>query len=1151
MTIIKTLLVNRYLVDIIIENIDVESYVELLKGILPLVKNINVETFSGIQRLVKVSKEHGLTHFIDTSKYYITTEKVKDAKGKVKLQQKNLFEKNSGFMIYFKAKAMIKLFDYTQIDKNELLSVLVFFRLVSDKLDSVTDEMIENVFKDDVYNAKDLVKTDDLETTYVSNNPKVNKLYPLSLTKQLRIFLASQQNVSMEEGSLFRNKYGNLLRAIKIVFKTSKEDLDFIIYVPATEKGVYSIEYNKFIAKKSAESYMYNSTGTQMQGVIKLVLSSIVKMVKGYYINKDDKLVMRSLLQDAINSIFFGKRTFHYSKTEYDIAVSKGRPEGLNTYYQNKIEIEYKWNAFIMIASKTESLTDFEIDIEHRKFYFTEFVSSSGKGGDEILKNFGKRGYEQFRRLPLNNNWLLDFDPAYINNKGDFLIAWDGQRDSKGKKISLLDRLTPFAPYNLKSVRNAMSAFILGHAFELEGLAPDYKLTESVKSELQPPMYNEWFAFVDHVDSTGSSTNDGQRLINKNSRLAPYLYNQIKIAFPGSDKGISMFMDDDIYFLHNGQEIHVNAFSPINVASRRNFGVLLEGLYNGKKHLDGDNEQEFRDLYINPLKKGELLKPQELFIRRNGETKRLGKHFVGLMSTYFVKDPDSAYKFKEDEDEDDENIKINSNRLGTEFFKRNSLMGFKALEEYFLGTNEERREKQLEIESSNDVIKKYSKRGKIMKSVLQAEGLGFSSTVSANGRLAYNQARINLLESDLPSMLVTLKKINKDINIQAIKRAFYSGKEITIIDALQGRNPSMDDANQILVSVELVRANPLYTKYSFMEVNPLVWARQGGDFDGDQGSLIFLPKDIAIEANKYYGHHLRGIVSNGFEYKIMEMYDLKVTDILAIHTHVESLESFIKFISMVKSDDISAYTDLFTENGIIKHIDKKTTMTMMTSNLITTRISKQLIGVAKGITMKALEYIEEGLERFDITDQKLKDKLRTYADQMNLQLVQAVINIQKWNDNLKEVIATVLKVYRMSQLVGLTIESLFYPTLQTFSLIKTKAKDYGVFPEKILTTYEMSKVKDEFLFNYRDLISYAIRLNGLIITTHTQSGEIRRRLEHRPELAAFELGSKNPREVFAKMIEVINIDGTFYKEVLASVEKDMKDIDIDSMFFVI
>ena len=1137
---------NRYLVDIILDNIDVESYVELLKGILPMVKDINVSTFSGIQKLVKISKDNGLTHFIDSSKYYIQSEEVNG-----KIQQKNYFEKSSGFMVYFKAKAMIKLFDYTQIDRDELLSVLMFFRLISDRLDSVTDEMIDNVFRDDVYNPKDLVATKDLETTYTSNNKKLNELYPLSLTRQLKIFLASKSFVTMQEGSLFRNKYGNLLRAIKILFKTSKETLDFIVYVPAMEKGIYSIEYNKFIAKKSAESYMFNSKGHQMQSAIKLVMSSIINMVKGYYINKDDKLVMRSLLQDAINSLFFGKKTMHYSERQYDRAKAKGMPEGLNSYYQNKINAEYRWNPFIMIASKTESLTDFEIDIEHRKFYFTEYVSSSGTSGDDILKNFGKKGYEQFRKFPLNNKWLTEFDPAYINNKGDFLIAWDGERNSRGKRVSLLDRLTPFAAYNMKSVRNAMSAFILGHAFELEGLAPDYKLTESVKTKLQPPMYNEWFAFIDHIDSTGLSTNDGQRLINKQSRLADHLYNQIKIAFPGSDKGISMFMDDDIYFLHNGNEIHVNAFSPINVASRRNFGVLFEGMYNGKKYLEGNKEQEIRDLYTKPLMKDEFLEPQELFIRRNGETKRLGKHMVGLMSTYFVKDPDSAYKFNE-EDEDTENIKINSNRLGTEFFKRNSLMGFKALEEFFLGTEEQREEKQSLIEGDENVTKKYSKKGRIMKQVLQAEGLGFSSTVSANAFLAFDEARINLLESDLPSLLVTLKKINPEINIEAIKHAFYHDQEIVIIDALQGRNPSMDDANQILVKVSLRRANPKYTKYSFMEVNPLVWARQGGDFDGDQGSLIFLPKALATQAKAYYSHELRGIKSNGFEYKVMDMFNLHKDNILALHTSVDNLESFIKFISKVKYDDLSAYEDLFTAKGELKHIDKKTVMTLMTSNLLTTRISKQLIGVAKGITMKALEYIEEGLEYYGIEDQALKDKLRLYADQMNLQLVQAVINIQKWNDNLKEVIATVLKVYRMNQIVALTIESLYYPTRSTFNLIKNKARDFGIFPQKKLSELAETKLqKEDFLYRMRDITEYIIDHKDLIVYMVNAKGEERYKMEYDLANAGYKPGSQDKIEYFTKLIEVINVDGTFYKEVLASVERDMKDIDIDSMFFTL
>jgi len=1139
------LLARYYKKDVDATKISVEDYRSSLELALAVIKTMPKETLEDVYQVMLVLKEHGINVFLESAKYYCD---------KLERNYRGAFAISSGFFDLFKMKDMVIELDRTNFPRDKFVELLRFFRFISEGIRDVTDVMI-----DDIVNQKNFYSNLKEIAVEESPFPFVNKRLEEFAKKQKSLaqtvygLIDSKAGINVELGRKFTNIYGNVLQAIKITLKGQRGDAEFIVYVPAMIKGVYTLGHNKFLMNKLYEDYVDGRSTNVLRGLVRSIIEGTLTFTKAYKISQNNKEILRRSLQAALNGLMFAKRKI---MPTHEQILTEVRMLG-REYEEVKERLManvYYFNPFIIIGNVESQLSLFETIVEHHKFYFKEYLDPGKFNGSEILNNLGGKGYDKHRNFPLNNGRLSLFDPAYMNNKGDFVVAYLEDKKS-------LIEINPFYMHNHQSFRNAGSAYIIGHAFET--VKPDKPLTITSKLVKYIPSYNMLFAMIDYVDSNGLSTYDGQRLIHKHYADKLNLFEGIKIAFQGFDKGVSRVTLDDLYCVVNGVKYPINVASLINVASRKNFSVLFEGLYNAKKFFNGDTEQEVRDFNIKPLQSEELMDLVEIF---NGE-ESLGKHPVVLMQSFLVRDIDSSYKNDDLEDSDiDDSTEQNgktefkSYKLGLEWFSRARLMGANKTVEYLLG-NEDKINNDLNKLESLAEGKLYGKYGKITQR-FQKEVTGFTSTVTANVNLEPGKARIYLTELEFAAFLVNIKRIDRNYDVFKATEAFKSGKAVLLPPALQLRNPSVDDANTIFVSVTVHKASK-YAKHGYSEVNPIIWQRQGGDFDGDQVIFLFFPYIFRKELHALFGYEQRNITSYGFEFKARDILLGKpqnIFDTTNLHTlpskyPYTDLDSLILWIGEVKKNKSYAQELLALSKTVQT---KREAIVKASSNLMTTRISKQLIGVAKTITMKATFFIEDFMNRFGITDQATKDKLRQMADEMNYKLVQPTINIQKWSDNLQEVVKTVLLVYRMSEAVAAFIEWGFYPTYRTFAI----AREFGI-KSRIIEKHYFN-INGEMIKSYKFKGSTDTKLNAEKMPYNYQAflyaeKDLSRFAEEKRRYIALKFDSSNagwltpsnPISAVNNLIDVINPEGNVFKQILSFTEEDMKGFDAASKFFII
>ena len=1150
-----------YQKDVPLDAISVLAYRNNLEIALPIIKDLDLNSIEDIIELVSVLKVYGIYRFEDSNSFYCDFDE----------EHRNYvgaFPIGSGFMNLFKAKNLLITLDSKDVSRETFIDLLKFFRYISDGVNNVTDQMIEDIINQkNYYTNLSAVETE--ETFYAYRNLKMKEftLKQKSYAQLFKELISKESGINIEYGRKFTNRYGNILQSVRIILKGQRGDADLIVYIPTMIDGVYSLGSNKFVLNKTYEDYLKDSAVNPLKIMIRTLIEGTLSFSKAYKLSQDNKQILRGALQTALNGLLFSKRIIQPNSETIRLEADKN----IMTYQEAKelLKCDHYYHApFTVIGNSYSCLTPFEVIVEHHKLYFREYIEASKSTGSLILKNLGKFGYEQYRNFPLSNRFLNLFDPGYMNNKADFVVAYLTEK-------SLID-MNPFSMYNDQSFRNAAASFIIGHAFELE--VPKQKpLTLSNVMMKYIPSYNMLFAMMDFVDSKGNTTFEGNRIINKHYADTLGLWHCAKIAFNGFDKGVSYITGDDIYVIHNGVKHPVNVTSMVNMASRKNFGVLYEGLYNSKKYFEGNLEQEVRDFYKKPLNKEELMPLMEVFV--NGES--FGKHPVGLMQSFFIKEMDSSYKDVEVSDSDDEQ-EINetsdiipsfkSYKLGLEWFSRARLMGAHSLNTYLLGDDSKIMDDIYRLIDDPEA-KLYGKNGKVTNR-FQREVVGFNATATPNAYLRPDQTIVYATEMEFGMIMINLRRIDKTIDPFKLKSDFDNGIEIQLPPGLNLRNPSIDDANTIFADVKLLKADK-YTLHGFIQVNPLTWLRMGGDFDGDTATILFFPKELRGELKKYFSYSLRNIKELGFEYSAREILLGKSVDIFdasSLHTlpkkyPYNNVEEFINWVSYVKKfkhgkeESAKAYAnEMVTLSNTAQA--REDVLVKASSNLMTTRISKQLIGVSKTITMKATFMIEDYFYSHNIESQELKDLLREMADEMNYTLVQPTIDIQKWSDNLQEVIKTVLLVYRMSEAVAMFVENEFYPTFRTFAIlrelgiksriIERKFKVYdgevktfynfknGVDIKSVLSTDSLEYGYQKYLYTNQTLENYAVgkeTYNGVIFSLRWNCEE----QQWKP--------TTDPVARVKELIDVINPKGTVYNNILKLTEEDMKDFDATKAFY--
>lgn len=1111
--------------DVDVEQMSIKEYRDIISISLPLIVSKQRNTMESIYEAVLLLKKNGLNVFSESSFFYL------DLDGK---RITPAFKIEDGILNLFEMKYTLLKLDYKSFDRDKLIEILIFFKFISDSVNTITDDMIENVFNQKDYYTN-LMPVEIAETKFKSSNTKLNqnKQSQQTIVESVFSLMTSKGYIEVQKGRIFTNKFGNYLQAIKIILTGKKGNSEFIIYLPIAVNGVYSLGTNKFIMNSLVEDYVNNKSTNIFKSMAKTVIDSINYLLRAYYISKGNESIIRHSLQSGINSLLFEQRTIktYLTKEEKQDEIDRLQLDVRGISIEDHLKsLEFYFSAFTTVETKESSLTDFEVMIEHHKLYYKEYVDPDKATGLNILKNLGKRGYEKHKNFALSNEYLKLFDPTYMNNKADYQVAW-----LTDTMDSLAELTNPFSYFNKQSFRNAASAYVTGHAFELDNIKPDKPLTKNDVSLVNTlPSYNMWFTFMDYVDQNGLSTYDGQRLLSKQTRLSDSLYEGIKIAFNGLDKGVSRMTDDNLYFIHNGQKIYLNITSMVNMASRLNFGIFFEGTYNAKKYLNGNVETEERNFTKNNLTVDGLLDRQEIFREQAEGDKSLGYHYVGLMQSFFVHSIDSSYKDMDEIESDAPKFK--TYKLGSEWFARARLMGANLLVENLIGDENYQQDKINKLISDKKLSKLYGKRGAIVTKVFQKEVIGFSSTVTANSLLKPNEVRIYLTPKEVEPFIEGLKQIEPKVNWDSLKEDLKRTQFADLPPALDLRNPSVDNANTIYAKVKLFITDSKYVKHGYVEINPIIWARQGGDFDGDQIMLLFFKYYLRKELKKHFDYTKHDYHYN-FEFKVRDLLNLGSLDIFESNTlHdiqnlVESqfsdVRSYFKWLATIKKNEkqSDSIVNLILDGDKIKHLSKRELIVKASSNLMTTRISKQLIGVSKTITMRALDYIEAAMKHYKIEDQELNNKLMLMADLMNYKLVQPTIDIQKWSDNLNKVIETVLIVYRMSQAVSIMIESSYYPNFRTFKLLQ----------EKDTPTVEFIKTRIE-LEEIMNKITYQDRFTGeLKFGFHTDKADWHYK--------------KDPKLFINEMIEVINPEGEVFKKLYDMTLEDMESVDVNELFF--
>jgi hypothetical protein len=326
-------------------------------------------------------------------------------------------------------------------------------------------------------------------------------------------------------------------------------------------------------------------------------------------------------------------------------------------------------------------------------------------------------------------------------------------------------------------------------------------------------------------------------------------------------------------------------------------------------------------------------------------------------------------------------------------------------------------------------------------------------------------------------------------------------------------------------------------KYSYVEVHPLMWALQGGDFDGDLISLQFASQKHFEQIEAKYGLH---------NHVIKELFEFKEQDAKSFDT----LEAFYIYYATVKKSEeyAKSYLDILFKDGEYRVNSKDEFIKLNENGTLTTMIGKSLIGVSKSVTMKGMSYIEFLMQQEPETfTEDNRRMLMSYCDRMNVdELVQPTIDIQKWSSDTKKVIDIVLRSFYMNEAVALAVESNSLISYMTFA----KIRDYLIEAQYITPTRvytpEYSYIRYELTGSCNfDLIkeSYIANMfkSGLInfqrfnTWENTQQGMVecfKYDTEYNPSIATIN-----------KLIDVLNPDGNVYAWVKASVTSTMEGFE--------
>lgn len=880
------------------------------------------------------------------------------------IENKELFER-----LYSAKKNLIKILKVSESEfKLPQINKLLYFYRFSYKED-LTKEEVQEVFEQ--RGSMVFQKTEE-----EVNETKISFDFEHHNTVSENTRTLSSYLTFTSDDVIYKNQFGERFKRFN--FKNGKvDDTIYPIYVPLLTNSTYKVNRRIFIHTNEYVSFK-NGKGINISFFIK----QIINYFKALSLYKFKNIsIAAEIVQQKMLTIFFEKQSFLPSDEDY-----------INVYAQTMKYKDYeeKFTYELNIFKDVTDLTSIEARSEFFKVHFKDYPNNS-INGSEIESRWGKQGFNEKIQFPLREVDTELFDPTFVSTTGEFLFTYT---DKAKTPIALI--LSEWNKLNKVSIRNSMGSYTTLKALPLK--KHDNPLTTNgFKSRFftNIPTITLWMLNEELKTNDGFSTTEGMRIIDPEVAKAYGIYMGMKLATKDLNKGVSSISNTDrYYFMYNNKKIYISVMSPKDMLSRLNFGSFIESLYNGKKYLNGETKQEVRNLTDNPIKESELLDFQEVYKETEQGVVSLGKKSVSLWTLHYVHETDTTFDELEDSNKDA------TFTIGVEAIQRMFLEGSKELAELFIKTDEKRLEIENAMLKKHPIHELYGKHGKVTD-LYKFKGLGFNSTVVGNSGLAYDEKHLHLVEKDIPNLLNVLKSFYKQEPnaYENIKQKIEKRISFTLPTDILVRNPSIDRGNFIPGRTKLFYADDRFN-VSILMVNPSAWARQGGDFDGDQGYIIFLKPELFIPLNKVY---------------TLDSYEIKNIDTFDIPEYT-TLKEFVDIYAKLKGKPTLTTEAILTA----KTQDKLVEAAKL--DVVVSFIGKQSVGVAKSVSMRMLAFITAYMNENKVYPNVAK-RLIELANEINELLVQKTIDISKWADNIKSVIETVMLASTKSMVVAKEIKN--------------------------------------------------------------------------------------------------------------------------------
>lgn len=754
--------------------------------------------------------------------------------------------------------------------------------------------------------------------------------------------------------------------------------------------GFYESEHKSLFAKVNITLRRKGLTASEIKdryiyipaeqfGVIRISGNTLVKKV--YSSLSGTYTPLKELLLRSIKSTQQIYSLYELPQDYYSLRLQ-------NTVYSilyNNQQISYnKYSAYSLVGVRFEDLNPFNIRVELHKVYQPESVNDIQI--DEFDKQFKlKNGFIKYPLFEMSNAFLKKFAPDYVTTRADNkAMYFDNDKTPLSHytigedNASLIDNGSRLA-MGTNMITAAMPLRINGNPIPFDNrLVRPKEMPKEFGKKTTDLGYYFWTVDMFFEDSSGNIAHEGARLISKTLKHIINVGDKLDTGM--GDKGVINFLDDPLYFYHDNKRIDLSVFVQHDTIGRNNLASTLSGYKDAKIKLDGENIKE-------------------VFTKRNGKEVSLGLQAISY--TYFyhtdkARGSLSPYGDINDMPVYEEKTKLDKVRIGQDMLIKLAQLGMNnVINEAFSNQLEytlEEVQALIKDDDKNKTENLYGKYGKATR-ILQPLIRGLHATTLPN-RFIQPDEMIIVASTDHAEIIMRDLKYKGDTHIN------YPFK---IASGMGSRHPMIRKSNMMYTNLYLkIIDNEEGYAYPYLLVNPFTHSLMDGDFDGDESFFYRYKSKEALKELKAILHP--------------KQYDFeKIGHYRNYHRSWTTFEDYIKYLEHIKGKCVSA--------NFFETKSKRDTLIDSAPMHLTTMLSKELIGRAKGPIMRFESQMTAYLSNNDLLD-KFGPKLQATVQKLNETYTQPTISMQKWTDNLASALKLAIKLDHLGRYLSIISDGL-------------------------------------------------------------------------------------------------------------------------------